>query len=74
VAKTAKEACEEITVVGIAGMIGEGIESLYEVGFDAIFGIAPGASELEKLLQEGSENIARTTENIVRLIKKSEKI
>lgn len=74
VAKTAKEVCEEITVVGIAGMIGEGIESLYEVGFDAIFGIAPGASELEKLLQEGSENIARTTENIVRLMKKSEKI
>lgn len=55
-------------------MIGEGIDSLYDVGFDEIFGIAPGASELEKLLKQGAENITRTTENIVRLIKKSERI
>lgn len=72
VAKTAKQVNQDITVIGVAGMVGEGIDSLYEVGFDAIFGIAPGASELEKLLQQGAENIMRTTENIVRLIKKSE--
>lgn len=70
VARTAKDVSEDIIVLGVAGMIGEGIDSLYEVGFDAIFGIAPGASELEKLLLDGSVNIARTTENIVRLIKK----
>jgi len=74
VAKTAKQVNQDIAVIGIAGMIGEGIDSLYDVGFDAIFGIAPGASELEKLLKQGAENITRTTENIVRLIKKSERL
>lgn len=56
-------------VIAIAGYIGEGIETLYEAGFDAIFGIVPGASELEKLLAEGSQNVERTCENIARVLK-----
>lgn len=56
-------------VIAIAGYIGEGIETLYEAGFDAIFGIVPGASELEKLLAEGPQNVERTCENIARVLK-----
>jgi glycerate kinase len=56
-------------VIAIAGYIGEGIETLYEAGFDAIFGIIPGASELEKLLAEGPQNVERTCENIARVLK-----
>lgn len=56
-------------VIAIAGYIGEGIEMLYEAGFDAIFGIVPGASELEKLLAEGPQNVERTCENIARVLK-----
>lgn len=56
-------------VIAVAGYIGEGIETLYEAGFDAIFGIVPGASELEKLLAEGPQNVERTCENIARVLK-----
>lgn len=56
-------------VIAIAGYIGEGIETLYEAGFDAIFGIVPGASELEKLLVEGPQNVERTCENVSRVLK-----
>ncbi|MBP1905360.1 glycerate kinase [Paenibacillus turicensis] len=56
-------------VIAIAGYIGEGIETLYEAGFDAIFGIVPGASELEKLLAEGPQNVERTCENVARVLK-----
>ncbi|MNJ34223.1 Glycerate 2-kinase [compost metagenome] len=59
-------------VIAIAGYIGEGIETLYEAGFDAIFGIVPGASELEKLLVEGPQNVERTCENIARVLKWTE--
>ncbi|WP_195573906.1 glycerate kinase [Paenibacillus sp. 1001270B_150601_E10] len=67
VAKAAKEA--NTKVIAIAGYIGEGIEALYDEGIDAIFGIVPGAAELEKVLAEGPQNVSRTCENIARLIR-----
>ncbi|OKP83995.1 glycerate kinase [Paenibacillus helianthi] len=70
VARTAK--ARGIQVIAIAGYIGEGIESLYEEGFTAIFGIVPGASGLEKLLAAGPQNVERTCENIARILKLSE--
>lgn len=70
VAKTAKEIDPSITVIAVAGYVGKGIDTLYEHGFDAIFGIAPGAAKLETLLKEGPENIERTIENIVRILEK----
>lgn len=59
-------------VIAVAGYIGSGIDALYEEGFDAIFGIVPGASDLEKLLAEGPQNVERTCENIARVLKFSE--
>ncbi|WP_341280780.1 glycerate kinase [Paenibacillus sp. FSL H8-0537] len=67
VARAAKEAGKP--VIAIAGYIGEGIETLYAEGIDAVFGIVPGASDLEKLLKEGPDNVERTTENIARVLK-----
>ena len=45
-----------------------GIDSLYSEGFTAIFGIIPGACDLSTALKNGPSNVARTTENIVRLL------
>jgi len=66
VAKTAKEVDKK--VIAIAGYVGEGIDSLYEIGIDAVFGIVPGASDIEQLLQDGPRNVERTCENIARLL------
>jgi glycerate kinase len=70
VAKAAKEADKK--VIAVAGYIGEGIEALYTEGIDAIFGIVPGAADLEKLLSEGAQNVERTCENIARVLRFSE--
>ncbi|CAI6080197.1 Glycerate 2-kinase [Paenibacillus sp. JJ-100] len=67
VAQAAKAAGKP--VIAIAGYIGEGIDTLYAEGIDAVFGIVPGAAGLEQLLQEGPANVERTTENIARVLK-----
>ena len=56
-------------VISLAGYLGEGIDSLYGEGFTAIFGIIPGACDLSTALKNGPSNVARTTENTVRLLK-----
>lgn len=55
-------------VISLAGYLGEGIDSLYSEGFTAIFGIIPRACDLSTALKNGPSNVARTTENIVRLL------
>jgi len=67
VAAAAKRAGKK--VVAVAGYVGDGIETLYDEGIDAIFGIVPGAGELPELLAAGPENVARTCENIARVLK-----
>lgn len=57
-------------VISLAGYLGKGIDTLYECGFTAIFGILPGACDLQTALKNGPQNVARTTENIVRLLNK----
>ncbi|WP_230873966.1 glycerate kinase [Paenibacillus woosongensis] len=69
VAQAAKSVNSNIKVIAMAGHIGQDVESLYDEGFDAIFGIVPGAADLESLLASGKENIARTSESIARLLK-----
>lgn len=69
VAKATKSVNNGIKVIALAGYIGKDVEVLYEEGFDAIFGIVPGAAELETLLKQGKENVARTAESIARLLK-----
>lgn len=66
VAQVAKS--ENKKVIAIAGYIGEGINQLYDCGFDAILGILPQAVSLEEALSKGKENVERTIENIVRIL------
>lgn len=61
----------ECIVIGIAGMLGEDIDELYDLGFDALFPIIPRLSSIELLLKNGVENLKRTSENVARVIKKS---
>ncbi|EHS54801.1 glycerate kinase family protein [Paenibacillus sp. Aloe-11] len=70
VAQVAKQSGKK--VIAVAGYVGEGIDTLYQEGIDAVFGIVPGASELGKLLVEGPQNIERTCENIARVLQFSE--
>ncbi len=56
-------------VISLAGYLGKGIDSLYQSGFTAFFSILPGACDLKTALKNGPQNVARTTENIVRLLK-----
>ncbi|WP_419890469.1 glycerate kinase [Paenibacillus xylanexedens] len=67
VARVAKEAGKP--VIALAGYVGEGIDTLYAEGINAIFGIVPGAADLDRLLREGPENVERTAENIARVLK-----
>ncbi|MFT8797523.1 glycerate kinase [Zymomonas mobilis] len=69
VAKAAKKANPETVVIALGGYIGEQIDSLYQKGIDAIFGILPAAMPLDQALLSAAANVERTTENIVRLIK-----
>ncbi|MTD26303.1 glycerate kinase family protein [Erwinia sorbitola] len=69
VAQTAMQ--HHVPVIAVAGSIGDDIDSLYEAGIDAIFGIIPHAATIESLLPEGATNMERTCENIGRLIKKT---
>lgn len=69
VAKVAKK--YDITVVAIAGSLGDDIDILYNYGFDVLFSIMQGVSNLENALKNGAINIERTCENIGRLLKAS---
>ncbi|MEK6455749.1 glycerate kinase [Caldifermentibacillus hisashii] len=69
VAKVAKSVNPNMKVIALAGYIGKDVEVLYEEGFDAIFGVVPGAAELSTLLKQGSKNVARTAESVARLLR-----
>ena len=58
-----------VPVIALAGYIGEGVSELYSEGIDAIFGIVPGADNIDALLKKGCSNVERTCENIGRLLK-----
>lgn len=69
VAQAAKSVNSSMKVIALAGYIGADVETLYDEGFDAIFGIVPGAADIDTLLAKGKENVARTSESIARLLK-----
>ncbi|MCI1231651.1 MAG: glycerate kinase [Lactobacillus delbrueckii] len=58
-----------IPVFALAGQVGDGIDSLYEAGFTGIFGILPGICSLPEALAGGGDNLARTSENVARVVK-----
>ena len=56
-------------VIAIAGHVGDGIECLHGRGIDAVFGAAPGAASLDELLRDARANVARTAEQVTRLMR-----
>ena len=44
-------------------------KSLNEKGIDSIFGIMKGVTSIEEALEKGKENIEKTSENVIRLMK-----
>lgn len=69
VAKAVRERNPHIGVVAFAGHVGEGIDQLYDVGIDAVFGIVPGAMPLNEAIADGPRNLIRAAENVGRLIR-----
>lgn len=69
VAKAVRERNSDIGVIAFAGNVGEGIDQLYDVGIDAVFGIVSGAMSLDKAIAAGPENLSRAAENVGRLIR-----
>ncbi|MEQ6388467.1 glycerate kinase [Bacillaceae bacterium S4-13-58] len=67
VAKVAKKF--DIPVFGVAGLLGEESEVVYDYGIDALFSIVPGAIPLEVAMEKAQEFTERQAENIGRLIK-----
>ncbi|WP_241592957.1 glycerate kinase [Rosenbergiella epipactidis] len=68
VANITKKVSPHTPVIALAGAIGEGVESLYDENFTAIFGILRQAGPLGEALKEGEKNVAFTMENIARLL------
>ncbi|PWG66184.1 glycerate kinase [Bifidobacterium callitrichidarum] len=68
VAQAAHQGNPDIGVIAFAGCVGEGIDQLYGLGIDAVFGIVPGAVTLDRALADGPANLARAAENVARLI------
>ncbi|NMM98493.1 glycerate kinase [Bifidobacterium olomucense] len=73
VARTVRQGNPHIGVIALAGYVGSGIGPLYDLGIDAIFGIAPGATTLAQALADGPRNLARAAENVARLIALSQR-
>lgn len=71
VARAVKQASPDCTVVALAGNVGEGIDQLYDLGIDAIFGIMPGVATMRDAVDHASDNLTRTAENVARLIKRT---
>lgn len=67
-AQAIKQASPDAKVIGLAGYVGDGIDALYDLGIDAVFGIVPGAVDLPTAMKAGEANLTRTAENIARLL------
>lgn len=66
VAQVAKK--HNVRVIGLAGSLGVGYETVYDYGMDAVFSIVPGVTSLEQALKNAYPNIVSTARNIAKLI------
>jgi len=64
VARTAKAA--GVPCIAICGGVGDGLESLYDIGIDAVFSICSGPQSLAAVMQDADGLLARQTEQVVR--------
>ena len=69
VLEAAKEVDADMTVIAVCGSVGDGIEELYKIGFDGIFGTIASMTDYETVIKDTAKNVARVSEAVARLIK-----
>lgn len=57
-----------VNTIAFAGKIGDGVENLYDIGINSIFGIMRGVCSLDEALKNGEINLEKTVENVVRTL------
>lgn len=67
VARIAKK--HGIPVIGIAGVLGDGVEAVHQHGIDAVFSILPALAPLAEVLDRGEQNLYACARNIACAIK-----
>ncbi len=72
VARIAKK--HGIPVIGIAGVLGDGVEAVHQHGIDAVFSILPALAPLAKVLERGEHNLYACARNIACTIKLGQNI
>lgn len=55
-----------VACIGVCGMLGEGAECLYPLGFDALFSIADKPMTLEESMARAADLLQKTASNIMR--------
>lgn len=72
VARIAKK--YNIPVIGIAGVLGDGVEAVHQHGIDAVFSILPALAPLAEVLDRGEQNLYACARNIACAIKLGQQI
>lgn len=57
-----------VKTIAFGGRVLDGIDELYKLGVTSIFSITPAVITLEEALGNGSANLEKTVENVVRLL------
>ena len=63
-----------IPVIGIAGVLGDGVEAVHQHGIDAVFSILPALAPLAEVLDRGEQNLYACARNIACAIKLGQQI
>jgi glycerate kinase len=58
-----------VPVIGIAGVLGEGVEIVHQHGIDAVFSILPRLAPLSTVLSQGEINLQHCARNIAQVMK-----
>ncbi|HBA9948287.1 TPA: glycerate kinase, partial [Escherichia coli] len=58
-----------VPVIGIAGVLGDGVEVVHQYGIDAVFSILPRLAPLTEVLASGETNLFNSARNIACAIK-----
>jgi glycerate kinase len=56
-------------VIAIAGSLGDGVETVYAHGIDAVFSTTPHPCPLAEALAQAAGNLRRTARNVAALIR-----
>ncbi|WP_330983199.1 MULTISPECIES: glycerate 3-kinase [Enterobacterales] len=72
VAQTAQK--HGVPVIGIAGVLGEGVEIVHQYGIDAVFSILPRLAPLPDVLANGEENLYHCARNIAAVLRLGQQI